>query len=162
MTLFIDMDGVLADFDRHHETHTGVRPSKKADAGRGVSTVNWDQLRKVPNFYATIPPMHDMEDLWEFVLPYSPVILTGVPSGDMEAEAILNKGQWLAKYLGPDVPAIFCPSSQKSHHAVKGDVIVDDWDKYRLLWVRKGGHWVLHVSAEESIGELKTLLWKTP
>ena len=31
MQLFVDMDGVLADFDRHHETITGYRSSKLLD-----------------------------------------------------------------------------------------------------------------------------------
>lgn len=31
MQVFVDMGGVLADFDRHYETHFGTRPCKIAD-----------------------------------------------------------------------------------------------------------------------------------
>jgi hypothetical protein len=38
-----------------------------------------------------------------------------------------------------------------------GDVIVDDFLKYRHLWEAKGGHWIHHVSAEQSVKELRAL-----
>ena len=39
MQVFVDMDGVLADFDAHYETHFGTRPCKKSD------NVDWDAVR---------------------------------------------------------------------------------------------------------------------
>jgi hypothetical protein len=56
--LFIDMDGVLADFDRHHETHFGSRPCKNSD------NVDWKAVRKIADFYLGIPPMADLDALW--------------------------------------------------------------------------------------------------
>jgi hypothetical protein len=38
--LFVDMDGVLADFDAHHEAVFGVRPSKVTD------NVHWAAVRR--------------------------------------------------------------------------------------------------------------------
>src|SRR5215510_7594879 len=45
MRLFVDMDGVLADFDRHHEAVFGIRACKIAD------NVDWERVRAVRNFY---------------------------------------------------------------------------------------------------------------
>ena len=56
--LFVDMDGVLADFDAHHETVLGVRCDKDVD------NVDWNRVRAVKDFYLNIPPMADMEQLW--------------------------------------------------------------------------------------------------
>ena len=39
MTIFVDMDGVLADFDQHYENVFGVLPSRVAD------NVDWKQVR---------------------------------------------------------------------------------------------------------------------
>lgn len=152
MTLFVDMDGVLADFDTHHETVFGFRACKKAD------NVDWEKVRAEVGFYENIPPMPDMLELWAFVSRFEPIVLTGVPK--RVAEAPDNKRSWVRKHLGSHVPVICCPSRDKSVYCRPGDVIVDDWDKHCHLWVAKGGHWVLHITAEDSIHQLNALGFK--
>lgn len=146
MKLYVDMDGVLADFDKHHEDTFGVRPCKKSD------NVDWKRVRQTPNFYYNIPPMEDMLQLWEYIERYAPTVLTGVPYSVEEAEQ--NKQGWVAKNLGKHVPVICCPSKDKSKHCQQGDILIDDWEKYRHLWVNKGGVWITHTSAESTIREL--------
>lgn len=144
--IFVDMDGVLADFDAHHETVFGVRADKLAD------NVDWQRVRNVHGFYADIPPMPDMEDLWGFVsrLTPRPIVLTGVPSSVEEAPE--NKCAWVRKHLGEDVEVRCCRSKDKSLHIGKpGDILIDDWTKYRDLWLSRGGRWITHVNAETTI-----------
>ena len=50
MPLFVDMDGVLADFDAHHEAVLGVRSDKQTD------NVDWLRVRDIKDFYLNIPP----------------------------------------------------------------------------------------------------------
>ena len=50
MNLFVDMDGVLADFAQHHQAVFGWRPEKE-------DNVDWAAVRKVEDFYLNIPPM---------------------------------------------------------------------------------------------------------
>lgn len=146
--IFVDMDGVLADFDSHHGTVFGVRACKLAD------NVDWQKVRAVPGFYADIPPMPDMRELWDFVcrLTPKPIVLTGVPYSVEEAPA--NKRGWVKHHLGEFVEVRCCPSKDKSLHAKPGDILIDDWDKYRDLWIGKGGRWITHTSAESSIQQL--------
>ena len=49
--VFVDLDGVLADFDAHYEKNFGVRPDKAAD------NVDWSKVASVDRFYATMPLM---------------------------------------------------------------------------------------------------------
>lgn len=149
--VFVDMDGVLADFDAHHDAVFGIRPSKVADA------VDWEKVRATKGFYADIPPMDDMRDLWAFVsqLRRKPIVLTGVPYSVEEAPE--NKRSWVRKHLGEDVQVICCASKDKSIHARPGDILIDDWEKYRHLWIDKGGRWITHTSAESSIQQLLDL-----
>lgn len=149
MKIFVDMDGVLADFDAGYEAQFGFRPCKKAD------NVDWSAVRAIEGFYQTLPPMPDMMELWNHVARYRPTVLTGVPSSVREAPA--NKIAWVRKHLGADVEVRCCRSSEKCLHAQPGDILIDDWDKYRHLWIAAGGRWVLHRSAAESIQELKAL-----
>ncbi len=148
MQVFVDMDGVLADFDAHHGTVFGVRACKLAD------NVDWAAVRSSPKFYENIPPMADMEELWGFVrcLTPRPIVLTGVPSSVEEAPE--NKRAWVRKHLGADVEVRCVKSAEKSYHCQAGDILIDDWDKYRHLWIAKGGRWITHTSASKSIDEL--------
>lgn len=148
-TLFVDLDGVLADFDKGYETLTGKRPSKATDS------VDWQLVKKKPNFYRDLPEMADALTLWTYVSQRSPIILSGVPT--IVPSAAQDKRLWVRKLFGPQVPVICCKSKDKSLHMSAGDVIIDDWDKYRHLWVARGGVWVTHTSADDSIAQLKKL-----
>ena len=73
MTIFVDLDQTLADFDAHYEALFGSRPCKIAD------NVDWNAVRGVKDFYLGMPPLRDMRQLWDYVAPHKPIILTGVP-----------------------------------------------------------------------------------
>lgn len=115
--------------------------------------VDWQKVRTITDFYLDIPPMEDMWILWFAVKPLKPTVLTGVPKLLTE-EATANKVAWVRKHLGEDVPVICCQSKDKSLHMEPGDIIIDDWDKHQSVWEQKGGIWILHKSAEQSIQEL--------
>lgn len=150
-TLYVDMDGVLADFDRHHETVFGIRANKLID------NVDWQAVRAAKDFYLNIPPMPDFDELWAFIGPRKPIVLTGIPYSVTEAET--NKRAWIAKHLGPNQPVQCCKSKDKSRFCVPGDILIDDWEKYRDLWLAKRGRWITHTSASETISQLKSWGW---
>jgi len=52
---------------------------------------------------------------------------------------------------------IACASRDKCKFAKPGDVLIDDWTKYRDLWLAMGGRFITHTSAENSIQQLKEL-----
>lgn len=150
-TIFVDMDGVLADFDTGYELRFGVRPSKADD------NVDWTLVRRTEGFYRDLLPMPDFDDLWAGLAPHNPIILTGVPSSVAEAEA--NKRAWVDRHIGPHQPMIGCASKDKSLHIRQpGDVLIDDWTKYRSLWIERGGRWITHLSARSSLEELTEIL----
>lgn len=148
MTLFVDLDGTLADFDAHYEALFGLRPCKIAD------NVDWKAVRGVKDFYLGMPPLQDMRQLWDYVSPLKPIILTGVPKSVEEAPG--NKVAWVRKHLGPDVEVRCCLSKEKALHCKPGDILIDDWEKHKHLWLAAGGVWITHVSAEQTIDDL----WK--
>jgi hypothetical protein len=148
MRIYVDMDGVLADFDTGYRTMFGVESSKLLD------NVDWFAVRQAKGFYETLPPMPDMTVLWDYVRPHNPIVLTGVPASVEEAPR--NKRAWVERHLGADVQVICCPSREKSLHACAGDILIDDWDKYRALWEGRGGIWIAHRNAAETIAELKS------
>lgn len=147
MQLFLDLDGVLADFDRGHELVFGYRPDRK------LGNHKWAEIRKTPGFFRELPPMKDMHQLWGFTQRHNPVILSGAATNMPLAYS--DKHAWVRRHLGKSVPIIIVPSSEKCYFARPGDIIVDDWPKYRSLWEAKGGNWVHHTDAASSIARLR-------
>ncbi len=147
--LFVDMDGVLADFDSHYETAFGFRADKTPD------NVDWDRVRAMKDFYLNIPPMADLPKLWSHIEKYSPIVLTGVPKSVEEVPD--NKRAWVCKHLGASVEVRCFLSREKCERAAPGDILIDDWEKYKHLWLAKGGRWITHMGADETIVELSAL-----
>jgi hypothetical protein len=148
MNLFVDMDGVLADFAQHHQAVFGWRPDEEDE-------VDWAVVREVKDFHLNIPPMADLELLWGRIERYHPIVLTGVPEQIGEAPA--DKRAWVSKHLGPEVEVRCGPSSKKWMHAQPGDILIDDTVKHRKHWVKAGGIWVTHRTAEGTVAILDVM-----
>ena len=148
MALFLDLDGVMADFDEGYSLKFGRCPREHND-------VDWDALSKVDGFYLDLPPMPDYALLWNAVKRNKPTILSGIPKSIPEAAA--HKRAWVDKYLGSEVPLITCWAKDKWRYCNPGDVIVDDYERYKASWELAGGIWVTHVSAESSLEQLRIL-----
>lgn len=146
--LYIDLDGVLADFDKKVKEIFG----KSAD--RIDVRVFWKTVANHPNFFGSLDLIPDARFLWGFVKPHQPTILTGLPYGKWAAP---QKREWVARVLGPEVPVITCMSKDKANYCEPGDVLVDDRLKTKAPWEDAGGIFIHHVSAFGSINQLKEL-----
>ena len=150
--LFLDLDGVLADFDAGVVAATGQLPSVLGDRRM------WPILARTRGFYEHLPWMADGKELWAFSRPHRPVILTGIPLGKW---AEPQKRAWCERELGADVPVICCLSREKGRHAAEllepGEVmvLVDDRLKIQQAWEDAGGRFILHTSTISSIAALK-------
>lgn len=149
--LFLDCDGVLADFDAGARKLLGtdVRTFEERHGKREF----WRRLAKAPDFYATLPEMPDARTLFEAVEQLKPTILTGLPLGNWAAP---QKVRWAAQHF-PGVPIITCMARDKHRHMSKGDVLVDDRLNHRGAWEEAGGVFVHHRTARESVAELAEL-----
>lgn len=150
--LFLDCDGVLANFDKRAIEIVGMPPRDFEDLN-GASKF-WKKIFSAEDFFFTLEPMPDAFELVDAVRHLNPIILTGKPQSLKEAEE--QKLRWRDKYF-PDLDMIVCFSEDKIKHAKPGDVIVDDWPKYRQIWIDGGGVWIDHYTAEQSIAGLKKI-----
>lgn len=150
MKVYVDLDGTLANFDAGHQRAFGRIPDKQKD------DVDWEAVRSIPDFYLNLQPMVDTAQLWVFLKPWRPIILTGIPMAVPEAGR--NKRAWVHKWLGSEVPVICCRSKEKWMHADPGDILIDDWEKHRVLWEKQGGRWITHTSAASSIEQFKAMI----
>lgn len=146
--LFLDADGVLADFDEGARRLLGMYPRDyESRHGRGGF---WQRLAAAENFYGRLPEMPDARVLFDGVKHLEPTILTGLPLGKWAAP---QKIDWAAEHF-PGVPIITCMARDKHKHMRRGDVLVDDRENHRAAYEKAGVIFVHHRNAEESLGAL--------
>lgn len=155
MQLFIDVDGVVANLDDRFREISGYWP-KEYEEKFGNGTF-WDVVNSVDEFFYNLDPIHDAHELYESVKHLNPIFLTGGHDGETFHHTKEQKERWIEKHF-PGAKVIVTTSKKKREHMKPGDIIIDDWEKYRHLWEEAGGHWILHKSAKQSLDELQTLL----
>ena len=149
--LFLDADGVLADFDGGFEDLLGMTPRQyEAKHGRAAF---WKRLAAAKNFYGTLPEMPDARLLFEGVKHLEPTILTGLPLGRWAAP---QKVEWAAEHF-PGVPIITCMARDKHKHMHPEDVLVDDRENHRAAYEAAGVVFVHHRNAADSLKQLASI-----
>jgi hypothetical protein len=147
--IYLDCDGVLADFDKGAEAILGMPPQafeKRHGAGQF-----WKRLANAESFFEHLEPLPDAYELYEAVKAKDPIILTGMPRGKW---AEPQKRRWAERHF-PGVPVITTMAALKREHCHPGDVLVDDRDQHRRLWEEAGGLFIHHKSARDSIAALE-------
>lgn len=146
--LFLDCDGVLADFDAGVEALLGM--SARAFEKRHSKGAFWSRLAKAPDFYARLPLMKDARQLYSGVEHLHPAILTGLPLGKWAAP---QKVAWAEEHF-PGVPVITCMARDKHRFMDPGDVLVDDRETHRAAYEAHGVVFVHHRNAAETLRQL--------
>jgi hypothetical protein len=147
--IYLDCDGVLADFDRGAEKVLG-RPPRAFEKRHGVAQF-WRRLAAADGFFDQLDPMPDAFELYEAVKHKAPIILTGLPRGEWAAP---QKRRWAERHF-PGVPVITTAAALKREHCHPGDVLVDDRGQHRHLWLAEGGVFIHHKNARSSVAELR-------
>jgi 5'(3')-deoxyribonucleotidase len=153
MQIFLDCDGVLADFDTRFEELSGE--TSRGFEDKFGQKAFWKVVMSDDSFFANLPVMPDAHELVDAVRHLNPIILTGCPQGSWSQP---QKQLWRYKNF-PDLPMITCMSRDKFQYMVpmKNNILIDDWPKYQTIWEDNGGTFLLHTSAKDSIQKLKRL-----
>lgn len=154
--IFVDVDGVLADMDTYYES---LFPHKIDRGDTSSDKIFWrnigNYVQDGGRFYYELPLFDDAKELWEGVKKFcpNPIMLTG--GGDKKyARTTEDKLAWRDKYF-PGAEMIVCLSREKCLHGKAGDILIDDWLKYRHLWQGMGGLFLHHSTAKNSLEVLK-------
>jgi hypothetical protein len=160
--LFCDMDGVMVNFDKVLVEHYPKEMATKNDNTHiPLNEEDWSKFNQDPLFWHTLEPMYDSRQLWEYIRPHNPSMLTAW-SGDREA-AYRGKWFWCNVHLNLfDEGRFHCVQREdKLKYAVTtpgvSNILIDDYRKNIEEWNSVGGIGILHVSAERTINELKQL-----
>jgi hypothetical protein len=146
-TLYLDMDGVVADWDRaateYLKTEFPVDVASKPE-GRWPKHL-WEELRKCDRFFRDIPKMTRADEMVALArrfrdeLGYKLIFLTAIPRGNDCHWAFYDKVLWVqARY--PEIAVHFGPYSEDKHvHCEPDDILVDDRYDNCESWKAAGG-----------------------
>lgn len=154
LKIFCDMDSVLVDWNGAFEK-LGVGLAADYEIKYG-QTAMWKLINKEgEDFWANASWMPDGKQLWEFIKPYNPTILTKPTRSDQGRQICINgKKTWLAREL-PNVPYIM--EDNKEIHAGKNKILIDDLKENITKWIGVGGIGVLHFTADNTIRQLQNI-----
>lgn len=150
--IYLDLDGVFADFDGAIEKGMG-KPSSEVDGDE-----MWEYIRKeIDNskWFYNLPKMADADTLYNYVKDYKHTFLSA--SGDDPKWQIANqKKGWVKKTYGGKT-IVVKHSRNKAKYATENSILIDDRKKSIEPWKAAGGIGILHKNAADTIRQLKEL-----
>jgi len=147
-TIFLDMDGVVADFDTF-VSNLLERPIGWNDSKHDLTTEEWGKLASVDRLYYQLPLMPDATKLVAYVKSLSTrfnvQFLTAVPRRTTMPSARDDKQAWVDKYF-PGMRMDIGPySHDKQKWCRPGDILVDDRPSNIEEWNAAGGIAIYHL-----------------
>jgi hypothetical protein len=169
--IFCDMDGVLVDFDEGYKELTGVTTQHADSQGKNEF---WglfrDSLKNkdIPerSYWANLDWMSDGKQLWDYISPYNPYVLTA-PSVNFDIpfeerykvennESMQGKTEWVQRL--PNMRKIYFRSAaRKADFSGPNKILIDDRKDTIDSWNANGGIGILHTSTANTIKQLQEL-----
>ena len=161
--IYLDMDGVLADFDRGVVEICGMKSHPQGgEQDSNHDNLMWEAIRKAGHFYDRLEPMQGAVEMFNTIYgKYGDrcEILTGIPKAKRGiVTAGEDKKNWMKRMLSDRIKVNIVYREQKPEYCKgKSCVLVDDLEKNIREWEEMGGTGILHVSAENTLAELEKL-----
>lgn len=160
--IYCDMDGVLCDFKSAAEKITGKVINKWMEEPNKKE--KWKPIIDKKDFWHTLPWQTGGKQLWSYISQYDPHILSAYVEHATDPNCIPGKRSWAQSHLGlPTSKINLVKRSEKQNFAkVHGEpaILIDDYVKNVNQFKARGGIGILHISAENTISQLKKLGFK--
>jgi 5'-nucleotidase len=143
--LYLDLDGVMADFDAHFPAIFGVDHRGLADDDM------WAVINAHPSYFRDMPVCQGALQFFDDIRHLEPIILTACPRTNY-AHAARQKREWVRHHLGTGLtvlPVMGGRNKPLFMHA-PGDVLVDDFERNTNAWTEAGGEAILHRNFDDT------------
>lgn len=161
--IYIDMDGVLCDFNKHYRSLFGMDPKEARDQKYGLYLVNWNKFVDDKEF-ENIPPLagydfilHAIDEFrrdMEQITKVNIQILTSSGGKDKHEQVAEQKKAWLKKH-SITYDAIVVPGRRyKQECANPNSILIDDTQDVIEDWKEVGGIGIQHK------GDPRDVVWQ--
>jgi PAS domain-containing protein len=151
-TIYLDMDGVIVDFDRQFEEAFGM-PPREFEEGFGTEMF-WKKIEeRGVGFWRGMKWMPGGQELYNRVAQHNHYLLSS-PSKSNTSK--IGKHMW-KKDNTPNTKLILSRSYNKKNYADKSNILIDDRESNIQQWRDAGGIGILYKSAEQVNAELDKL-----
>ncbi|WP_143535378.1 hypothetical protein [Rhizobium sp. N122] len=143
--VYLDLDGVMADFDAHFPALFGVDHRSMLDDDM------WSQINAHPSYFRDMPQCPGALNFFKSIEALNPIILTACPKSNY-AHAARQKREWVREHLGHHVPVlpVMGGSSKPLFMHAAGDILIDDFERNTAAWSKAGGVAILHSNFEDT------------
>ena len=150
--LFVDLDGVVADFDAGFPRLFGLNHKEMPEARM------WEMIEGHVSYFEALDLMPDALVMFDALRCFSPTILTACPSLGFD-KACAGKRAWVARHLGEEIPVITVRGGRNKplHMTAPGDILVDDWPRNIAAWEAAGGRGILFRSPDQALREVLSI-----
>ena len=149
LELYLDLDGVFADFNRRVKELTGVEPYQLQKKHM------WAAVHSDRDFFLNLQMMDGADKLWAYAKQFGPTFLTGAPSSQAFRE---QKAEWVKRWFGPEWTTIVLPKKDKQLYSGHHKILIDDSIDNIEQWVTKGGYGILYTGdPDETIAKIEDI-----
>lgn len=137
--IYLDLDGVMADFNHHFPATFNL------DHRNLASKEIWAKINAHPNYFLDMPPCLGALDFFQSIERLQPIVLTACSKDNFENNA-RQKRAWVHKHLSPTVTVLPVHGSRFKPmfmHA-PGDILIDDYESNIGGWNAEGGIGIHH------------------
>jgi len=154
--IYLDMDGVIVDFDKRFEDLAGMGPREYEDSFGKEKF--WDFIDSKEKgggvgFWVGMPWMPGGKALYNRVAQHNHALLSS-PSRSESSK--IGKRLWRKKFT-PSTKLILAQSFNKKNYADKDSILIDDRESNIQQWREAGGIGILYKSADQVNKELDKL-----
>ena len=159
--IYLDMDGVLADFFAEYAKLAGITSGNYRDIPPAKADPTLDKMIGT-DFFLRLPKFPTADNLVKLVLSYGKVynICSSPLRGDHKNSEHWKR-EWIKKNLTPQ-PTEIIITGQKERHAVNADgspnILIDDRGTNIVAWRARGGIGIKYQADEDSLDLVKKAL----
>ena len=152
ITLYLDMDGVLCNFDKAYRTFDPLKDDRKKFRSAVMEYHIFEDLEMMSDAHVLLTYVDSLKDFKDITIE----ILTSMGTFDVVQgnEAKRQKQVWLDKHGIPYKANFSRSKEEKSLFANEESILVDDSIGCIRPFAAKGGHGILHTSAVDSVQQI--------